>query len=164
MTRPAIALIAAMDRHRLIGAGNRMPWHLPDDLRRFRALTTGHPVIMGRRTHESIGRALPGRRNLVITRQATYAAAGCEIVASLENAIVACKNVSMVFVIGGGEVYVQALALATHLFLTEIDRTFAGDTWFPEFDRARWRIVREERRNHPGEPAFDYRFVDYVLA
>jgi dihydrofolate reductase len=168
MHRPSIALIAALARNNVIGQGNRMPWHLPDDLRRFKQLTLGHAVIMGRKTHESIGRPLPGRTNVIISRSAAYAVPGCHVVSSLDAALAAAQATrggsaaeSSVFVIGGGEIYRLALPRASHLLLTEIDAYFAGDAFFPTFDRGHWREVRREQRSYAGPSAFDYAFVDY---
>jgi dihydrofolate reductase len=138
---------------RVIGDGERMPWHYPADLRHFRAVTTGHAVIMGRRTWASIGRPLPGRRNLVLSRDPTFAAAGAEVVADLPTAIAAARVGGDVcpMVIGGGTVYAQALPLATILHLTEVHAAHAGGVVFPEFDEASWREVA---RRHDGVLVF----------
>jgi len=155
----ALALIAAVARNGVIGDGNTLPWRLPADLRRFRALTTGHAVIMGRRTWESIGRALPDRQNIVVTRQPAYVADGALVQVSLDDALRAATLPAPVYCIGGGELYALALPRAATLHLTEIDREFAGDTRFPDFDRAAWReTAREEHRAPEG---FGYAFVTY---
>jgi dihydrofolate reductase len=155
----ALALIAAVARNGVIGDGNTLPWRLPADLRHFRALTTGHAVIMGRRTWESIGRALPDRQNIVVTRQPAYVADGALVQASLDDALRAATLPAPVYCIGGGELYALALPRAATLHLTEIDREFAGDTRFPDFDRAAWReTAREEHRAPEG---FGYAFVTY---
>ena len=155
----ALALIAAVARNGVIGGRNTLPWRLPADLKRFRALTTGHAVIMGRKTWESIGRALPGRQNIVVTRQPGYAAEGALVHASLDGALSAVTLPAPVYCIGGGELYALALPRAATLFLTEIDRNFDGDTRFPDFDRAAWReAAREEHRAPEG---FAYAFVTY---
>jgi len=158
---PRICLIAALAANRVIGNNNALPWHLPADLKRFKALTMGHPVVMGRKTCESIGRPLPGRRNLVITRNRAYSAPGCEIVHSLDDAIAACRGTETIFVIGGAELYRESLPLAHCLELTEIHAEFAGDAAFPEYSRAEWRETAREI--HLGEAAvsFDYDFVRY---
>ena len=155
----ALALIAAVARNGVIGGGNTLPWRLPADLKRFRALTTGHAVIMGRKTWESIGRALPGRQNIVVTRQAGYAAEGAVVHSSLDEALRAVTLPAPVFCIGGGELYALALPHAATLHLTEIDRDFDGDTRFPEFDRTAWR--ESARETHHAPEGFDYAFVTY---
>ena len=159
---PALALIAAVARNGVIGAGNALPWRLPDDLKRFRALTTGHAVIMGRRTWESLPHALPGRQNIVVTRVPGRAFAGAETAASLADALARVRMPAPAFCIGGGELYAAALARAELLHLTEIDRDFAGDTAFPAFDRAAWRETARE--THRAPEGFDYAFVTYERA
>jgi len=163
-----IALVAALSRNRVIGRENALPWRLPADLRRFKALTLGHPVIMGRKTHESIlaalGGPLPGRLNVVVTRSADYAAAGCIVAASVEAAIAAAEPAAEIFVIGGAEVYRAALPRAHRLHLTEIDADFAGDAWFPELQRGAWREVSREGHLPGPEFAHGYAFVVYERA
>lgn len=137
---PRVALIAAMARDRVIGRDNTLPWRLPEDLRHFKATTLGHPVIMGRKTWESLpSGALPGRRNLVVSRNPDYAATGAEVAGSLTAALALAAPAPEVFVIGGAELYALALPLAERLHLTEIDLTVAGDAWFPEFDPTHWQ-------------------------
>ena len=155
----ALALIAAVARNGVIGGGNTLPWRLPADLKRFRALTSGHTVIMGRRTWESIGRALPSRQNIVVTRRPDYAAEGALVASSLDAALQAATLPAPVFCIGGGELYALALPQAATLHLTEIDRDFEGDTRFPEFDRAAWREAARE--THLAPEGFGYAFVTY---
>jgi dihydrofolate reductase len=156
---PRVALIAAVAANGTIGLGNRLPWRLPGDLRRFKALTLGHPVVMGRRTWESIGRPLPGRENIVLTRAARFAAPGCRIAHSLDEALAAAGAADTVFVIGGGDLYRAALPLAERLLLTEIRRDFPGDAFFPEFDRTKFREAsREPQRAADG---LEYDFVEY---
>jgi dihydrofolate reductase len=156
------ALVAALARNRVIGAGNRLPWRLPADLARFKRLTMGAPVIMGRKTRESIGRPLPGRRNIVVTRAPAAAWEGCLVAHSLEEALALARDAAEAFVIGGAELYAQALPRAERLYLTLIDADCPGDAWFPEFDPAAWREVARE----PGVSAdgIRYAFVDYVRA
>ena len=143
-----------------------MPWRLPEDLKRFRQLTLGHAVIMGRKTYESIvsvsGKPLAGRDNIVITRSSEWAHSGCRTVNSLEAALAAVREPQHAFVIGGAEIYALALPIATRLYMTEIERDFEGDTFFPEFDRSRWREVSRERFAPGGERGFGYAFVEYV--
>jgi len=161
--KPRLALIAAVAANGVIGSDNALPWRLPEDLKRFKALTLGHPVIMGRKTFESIGRPLPGRRNLVITRNAGYRADGCEVLDSLEAALAACAgSTDEVFVIGGAQIYAEALPLAQRLYLTEIRRDYPGDARFPEWSRAQWKEVARERRC--GEDGLPYDFADYERA
>ena len=129
--RPPLALIIAVARNGVIGKEGGLPWHIPEDLKHFKRTTVGHTVIMGRRTHESIGRALPSRRNIVVTRQRAAAFAGCEVAQSLEEAIASARLTdSCPFVIGGASLYEEALPLATEIYLTEIDRDVVGDTFF----------------------------------
>ena len=156
-----VSLIAALARNRAIGRDNRMPWRLPEDLKRFRRLTMGHAVIMGRKTFESIGSALPGRNNIVITRSRDWTAPGCTVVHSLEAALSAAGDSKEAFVIGGAQIYALALPLARRLYMTEIDRDFDGDAFFPEVDRSSWREVSRERRASEGAESFDYAFVEY---
>ena len=154
----ALALIAAVARNGVIGDANALPWRLPDDLKRFRALTTGHAVIMGRKTWESLPRPLPGRQNIVVTRQNRYAAAGAEV--SLDDAMARVRMPAPAFCIGGGELYAVALPRADVIYMTEIARDFAGDTKFPAFDRSRW--TESARDVHHADEGFEYAFVTYV--
>jgi dihydrofolate reductase len=154
---PVISLVAAHARNRVIGAGNRLPWHLPEDLPRFKRLTMGAPVIMGRKTHESIGKALPGRRNIVVTRRPGATWAGCEVAGSLDAALALAGDVPEVFVIGGAELYRLALPHADRLYLTLIDADYAGDAFFPEIDPTQWRETARE-------PRAGFAFVTYQRA
>ena len=155
---PALALIAAVAANDVIGAGNRLPWRLPADLKRFRALTTGHAVIMGRKTWESIGRALADRQNIVVTRAPDLAAPGAETASSLADALARVRMPAPAFCIGGAELYREALPRATTLYLTLLARNFAGDATFPPFDRGEWR---ESAREAHAEDGLDYAFVTY---
>ncbi|MFH1044330.1 MAG: dihydrofolate reductase [Pseudomonadota bacterium] len=158
---PRICLIVALAANRVIGKNNALPWRLPADLKRFKALTMGHPLLMGRKTHESIGRPLPGRRNLVITRNRDYSATGCEIVHSLDEAIAACRGAQEIFIGGGAELYRESLPRAHRLEFTEIQAEFEGDATFPEFSLAQWRETgREIHSNEAGIP-FRYDFARY---
>lgn len=161
----AVSLIAALDRNRAIGRDNDLPWRLPDDLKRFKALTLGKPVLMGRRTAQSLGRALPGRRNLVLTRSAQVPFEGMDAVASIDEALqtAAGSGAGELCVIGGGEVYAQCLPLATRLHLTHVDTEVDGaDAFFPEFDRSQWRVVAREQHAADAKHAFAFEFVDYL--
>ena len=158
-----LSLIAALDRDYAIGKGNALPWHLPDDLKRFKALTLGKTVLMGRKTAESLGRVLPNRRNLVLTRSGLAPYGGMQAVGTLEQAItLAAEAGSELCVIGGGEVYALALPLATHLHLTFVDTDVEGaDVHFPRFDLHAWRETA--RITHPADVAHAFAFdlVDY---
>ena len=162
-----VALVAALDRNFAIGRDNALPWHLPDDLKRFKALTLGHPLLMGRKTAESLGRALPGRRNLVLTRSGKVPFAGMEAVGSIDIAFDAARDAgaSRLCVIGGGEVYAGCLARATRLFLTHVDTEVDGaDAFFPRFDPMAWTVVPREAHPADARHAFAFEFVDYLSA
>jgi len=160
-----ITLIAALARNRVIGRENALPWRLPEDLRRFKALTLGHPVIMGRKTHESIlgslGRPLPGRLSIIVTRAPDYTASECIVAASLEAAFAAAEPATEVFVIGGAEIYRAALPSAHRLHLTEIDADFDGDAFFPDLPPGAWQEVSREPHPPGAEFAHGYAFVVY---
>ncbi len=145
----------------MIGACNALPWRLPEDLRHFRALTTGHAVIMGRRTFESIGRPLPGRQNIVVTRGPALDAQGFQRASSLEDALALVTMPGPAFCIGGGELYRAALPLADILYLTEIDRDYAGDTHFPALEPGQWREVARSPGRAAAPDSFGYAFVTY---
>ena len=156
-----MALVAALDRKRAIGRDNALPWHLPEDLKRFKRLTLGNPVLMGRKTAESIGFALPGRDNLVLTRSGRAPFTGQVAVSSLDDAR-AMAGSRTLFVIGGGEVFTQALPEASFLHLTWVDTTITdADAWFPEIDPAEWIVISEEHLAMDARHAFACRFVDY---
>lgn len=162
MSRPVLALIAACARGGVIGIDNRLPWHLPEDMKFFRETTRGKPVIMGRKTWESLPdafRPLPGRLNIVVTRNASYEASGATVVGSLPDAVAAAGDADIAFVIGGAELFRQSLPQADRLVLTEIDHDFAGDTFFPEFDRGEWREVSRDART--AESGLPFAFVTY---
>lgn len=156
-----VTIIAALGRNRVIGKDNRMPWHISGDLRRFKALTLGHPVVMGRKTFQSIGKPLPARDNVVITRSHAFAAPGCRVVHSLAEALVAAGAASEVFVIGGEQIYALALPLADRLQLTEVDVSTEGDAYFPDFDRSAWRELCRESHTTEGSEHLRYDFVTY---
>ena len=157
-----VYLVAAVAANGVIGAQGKLPWHLPEDLRHFKAITLGHPVIMGRKTWESLGRPLPGRENIVVTRAPGYDAPGASVAASLEGALAFCAGEPVAFVIGGGELYAAALPLAHGLVLTEIQREYAGDARFPDYDRAAWRET--QRKPHTGADGLRFDFVLYEKA
>jgi dihydrofolate reductase len=164
-TTPALTLIAARDRRGAIGRAGALPWHLPDDLRRFKALTLGRPILMGRRTATALGHALPGRRNLVLTRSGCAPFEDMQAVASLDAALAAAGDVPELCVIGGGEIYALTLARATRLHLTEVATVVAGaDAFFPDFQRSGWREVA--RTHHPADArhALPFDFVELQRA
>jgi dihydrofolate reductase len=147
--RPTISIIVAMAQNRVIGNDNSLPWHLPADLKHFKAVTMGKPMVMGRRTWESLPGKLPGRTHIIITANPDYRAGGCIVVNSLQAALDAAGAVPEVMVVGGAMLYEQALPLADRLYLTLVEARVEGDARFPEFDRAQWRELECER--HPGD-------------
>jgi len=162
-----LSLIAALDREFAIGKDNTLPWHLPADLKRFKALTLGKPLLMGRRTAESLGRALPGRRNLVLTRSGRVPFDGMQAVASLDDAVQLANDdhAGELCVIGGGEVFAMTLPIATRMHLTWVDTVVDGaDAFFPRFDPVQWEVVAREMHAADAKHAFAFEFVDYELA
>lgn len=151
-----IALVAAVAANGTIGRENRVPWHLPDDMRFFRRITLHKPVVMGRKTHESIGRPLPLRPNIILTRNQQYTAEGCTVVHSVEAAVQAAVGHNALMVIGGTEIYTLFLPLATHLYLTHLEANIEGDTFFPPVDMAQWRPTWRE--THEIDEKHAYRF------
>jgi dihydrofolate reductase len=148
--RAPLGLVVAVARNGGIGRERGLPWRLPEDLAHFKTVTMGHAVVMGRTTHESIGRPLPGRRNVVVSRTVA-ALPGCEVARSLPEALTLARaHDAMPMVIGGATLYAEALPLATHLFLTEVDRDVEADTFFPAFDRAQWREVQRRAAQTAG--------------
>ncbi len=160
MRAPRISLIAAVASNGVIGREGRMPWHLPADLKRFKVLTMGHAIVMGRKTFDSIGRLLPGRRTIVVTRQPGYRIEGAAVVHSLEQAIEQAGDDDEVFVIGGGEIYAMALPMADRLHMTELAITPLGDARFPAFDRSAWRETSRESHRAEDGTAFDFVVYD----
>lgn len=153
------SLIVAIARNRVIGANNALPWHLPEDLKRFRALTTGHHIIMGRKTYESLNRLLPNRTTVIVTRNTDYKVPGALIAHSLVDAIKQAKNDDEVFLIGGAELYCDGLSRADKLYLTEIDASFEGDAFFPEINLAEW--VEISREKHVSEKGLAFSYITY---
>jgi len=149
-----IILIAAMAKNRVIGRGNTIPWHIPGEQQRFKGMTMGYTLIMGRKTFESIGRPLSGRKTVIISRNREYQAAGCVVVPSLAAAIALCPETETVFIAGGGEIYQQALDLADSIYLTVLDREVEGDILFPEFDQKRFQKISSERVEGPEPYTF----------
>jgi len=159
-----VSLVVAMDRNRAIGKGNELPWRLPDDLKRFKALTLGKPVLMGRKTADSLGRALPGRTNLVLTRSGRVPFEGMQAVASVEEAreIALASGVEELCVIGGAEIYALTLSMADRLHLTYVDTAVGdADAFFPPFDVDGWQVAKREPHAADAKHAFAFEFVDY---
>jgi len=160
-----LALIWAMSRNRVIGRNNALPWHLSEDLRYFKRVTMGKPIIMGRKTWESIGRPLPGRTNIVITRDHDFQAAGVRVVHSLDDALRLAEHIGVIegaeeaVVIGGAEIYALALPKAERLYLTQVHAEVQGDAWFPEFDLSKWQELAREDFNAEGPNPYPYSFI-----
>ncbi len=154
-----ISIIAAMGNNRVIGINNQLPWKLPADMKFFRATTMGKPVLMGRKTYESIGKPLPGRTNIIITRDLDFHAEGCVVTHSIEEALQQAGAEKEVMIIGGASLYKQVLPLAQRFYLTRVHASFEGDSYFPEFDSKEWSTT--ERTNHSADErnAYDYSFL-----
>ncbi len=157
-----LSLIVAMDEDRLIGTNNGLPWNLPADLAFFKRTTLGKPIVMGRKTFESIGRPLPDRRNIVVTRDPDFSAEGCDIANSIDAALDLCADDEEIMLIGGASLYQQSLARATQLYITRIHHRFAGDTWFPDFDESEWRVESREDCDADSSNAYAYSFIKFV--
>lgn len=165
-----LSLIAAHAENRVIGIDNSMPWHLPGDFKYFKATTLGKPIIMGRKTWDSLGRPLPGRLNIVVSRQAGLELAGAEVFASLEEALLRAeqwareKGIDELMLIGGAQLYGQALekGLVSRMYLTRVELSPEGDAWFPEFDRGQWTLVSSEAQAEEGKPAYHFEVWDRV--
>jgi dihydrofolate reductase len=155
-------LVVAMARNRVIGRDNALPWRLPAELAHFKRVTMGHPIIMGRKTYESIGRPLPGRMNIVVSRNAAFEAPGCTVVDSLEKAYAAAGDAEKVSIIGGTSLFEAALPTADCIHLTEVEAEIEGDTWFPEFDRSRWKETEVERHPADERHAHPFRILELV--
>ncbi len=158
---PMISLIVAMAENRVIGLDNRLPWRLSADLKRFKALTLGKPMLMGRRTWESLPGLLPGRQHIIVTSDKDYHAEGCSVVHAIDDALLAAGDVAEVMVIGGAALYKQMLPLAQRIYLTLVHAVIKGDTFFPEYDRAAWREI--ERESHPADERNPYPYTFLTL-
>ncbi len=156
-----LSLIVAMASNRIIGMNKQMPWHLSADLKNFKKITMGHPIIMGRKTFEAIGHPLSGRENIIISRDPFYRKMGCTVFNSLEAAVQHCSYAEEVFVIGGATLYEVTLEQADRLYITEIEKDFIGDTWFPEIQKSDWQECSRERISHDSSVDFNYSFVVY---
>lgn len=154
-----LSAICAMSDNRVIGRQNQLPWRLPADLKHFKKITTGHPIILGRKTFESIGRALPDRCNVVITRDVDFQAPGCVVVNSIETALLAVAYSEEAFVIGGALLYQQLLSRVCRLYLTEIHHHFEGDAYFPELDMSEWKLIDREDHEPDTENIYSYSFI-----
>lgn len=156
-----LAIIVATDEQGLIGKDNDLPWRLSADLQHFKRVTMDKPIIMGRRTHESIGRPLPGRQNIVITGREDFEAAGCDVVHSLDEALVLCRDHEEVMVMGGASLYQQTLPLADKLYLTLVHTRLDGDTWFPDWSADDWQCISREDHQADEKNDYDYSFMLY---
>lgn len=158
---PTLSAIAAMAENRVIGKDNKMPWHLPADLKHFKNITSGHPVLMGRKTFESIGQPLPNRTNIILTRDSSYSAGDCLVVTEAETAISMASEIDQdeIFVIGGAEIYKHLLPQIQRLYLTIVHESFTGDTFFPALKEEEWREVSAEHHRRDEKNAYDYSFI-----
>ena len=154
-----VSLIVAMDRNRVIGRNDALPWHLPADLKKFKKITMGKPIIMGRKTHETIGRALSGRENVILTHDKNYQAESCVVLNSIEEVFEHCRDVDEIMVIGGAQIYKHTLTQATCLYLTEVHAAVEGDTFFPEFEYGKWKEVSRQAFKADEKNRYDYSFV-----
>jgi dihydrofolate reductase len=154
-----LAIIVATDEQGLIGKDNDLPWKLSADLQYFRKVTMGKPIVMGRNTHESIGRALPGRQNIVVTKNNDFAAEGCTIVHSVAEALDVCSNEDEVMVMGGASLYEQCLPHAERLYLTQVHASLEGDTWFPDWRKSDWHEISREDHYADDKNEYDYSFI-----
>lgn len=154
-----ISFVVAMDKNRIIGANNQLPWNLPADLAHFKRLTLNKPIVMGRKTYESIGRPLPQRRNIIVTRNADYAVEGCEVFTSLDAALGNLKGEEEVMVIGGGELFAQVLPQASTLYLTIVDAKVDGDVYFPDWNANEWQEVESQFNEADEKNPFNYTFL-----
>lgn len=159
LNKMKISLIVAMAGNRVIGINGQMPWHLSADLKKFRQITMGHPILMGRKTYESIGRPLPGRRNIIISRNPDYKIAGCEVFSDIDLAIASCEKSAELFVIGGTGLYESMLRKVDFLYLTEINKEFVGDTYFPQINSNEWQEVERVEVSDDASVDFSYRFL-----
>jgi dihydrofolate reductase len=155
-----ISIIAAIAENGVIGRDNTLPWKLPADLQYFKKITMGHPIIMGRKNHEDIGRPLPGRQNIILTRDSTYQANGCTVVNSVEQAVHAAEQ-EEIFIIGGAEIYRLFLPVADRLYITQIHQEVEGNVYFPKFDLKDWRLVSSEEHLADESNPMDYSFIVY---
>jgi dihydrofolate reductase len=161
-----VSIIVAKSSNNVIGINNTLPWHLPADLKRFKAITMGHHMIMGRKTYESIGKPLPGRTSIIITRQKSYQQPDCIVVNSIEEAIQVAKNNkdTEAFIIGGAEIILSTLNIANKIYLTEIHQEFKGDTFLPTLAPNKWSVLKREDHSSDEKNPHNYSFIDLVKA
>lgn len=157
-----ISVIVAVAQNGIIGGGNSLLWHISEDLQRFKKITSGHPVIMGRKTFESLGRPLPNRHNVVITRQKDYAPQGVTVVGSLQEALSLFSDTEEVFITGGGEIYAQAMPIADKFYLTTVMHDYDGDTSFPQWDSSQWTKLSEEYNVQGKNFPYPFEYSDWV--
>lgn len=157
-----IIMIAAASENNALGKNNELVWHLPNDFKRFKSLTSGHHIIMGRKTFESFPKPLPNRTHIVITRQENYNPEGCIVVNSMEKALEKCPSNEAIFIIGGGEIYNLGLAFSDKIELTRVHHTFEADAFFPEIDPRDWELVNSEFQSKDDKHLFDYSYQTYV--
>jgi dihydrofolate reductase len=155
-----LTIVVAISENRAIGKDNKLLWRLPKDLKHFKEITTGHTIIMGRKTYESVGKPLPNRRNIIITRQA-ITIEGCEVVNSIDAAIDLCKDEQEVFIVGGSEIYKQAMKLTDRIYLTIVHKQFEADSFFPEIDPKEWKEVHREDHEPDEKNLLPYSFITY---
>ena len=157
-----ITLIAAVAQNNALGKDNQLLWHLPDDFKRFKNITSGHYIIMGRKTFESFPKPLPNRTHVIITRQKEYKPEGCIVVNSLDDAIQSCPKQEDIFIIGGGEIYKQSIVIADKIDITRVHNSFEADTFFPEIEIEKWQLIFEEVHSKDERHDFDFTFQTYV--
>jgi len=156
-----LSLIVAVAKNNVIGGNNKLLWHLPADLKHFKALTMDHTIIMGRKTYESIGKPLPGRKNIIISRQEDYSAEGCIVLTNLQAAVDLCKKEGEVFIIGGAEIFKQSMHAADKIYITRIDHYFDGDTYFPNMNFSEWKMVKYLKHHADEKNKYEYSFAEY---
>jgi dihydrofolate reductase len=161
MTGTRLSILVAMAQNRTIGINNTLPWRIPEDLKHFKALTMGHHMVMGRKTFDSIGKPLPGRTTVVVSRNTELKIAGCVVAHSLDDALAACAGDDEIFVVGGAELYAQAMPLADTLYITEIQKEVGGDAHFPSFEKTGWQEVSRKICHQDTPEILEYHFVEY---
>lgn len=159
--QPQLCLIVAMAQNRVIGINNTLPWHISADLKHFKALTMGNAMLMGRKTFESIGKPLPGRTSVIVSRDQSYHIAGCKTAHSVEDALALCQEQEKIFVIGGAEIYQLALPYVSYMYITEIQKEVIGDAYFPELNPTEWREIKRQKQVQTTPEPLSYHFVEY---